>query len=237
LQNPPKEAPTVAHTADVDHGVTLGSSSRIASAYWPVPLVRAVVAAVVALVTTFSLDHSSMLGLLVFGVFALGAGVLGGVFGAARLDDDRVSRRFFLGQAAVSGLAAIAALAFAILAPSPPAYVYLVVAWALLSGLLELVAGVLGRANTPLARDWMTVGGLTVLLAIVFLAVPPDFTTNYSGAQGVSGTMTTSIMAVGLFGAYAAIVAAYLAIGAVTLRGERNRQNAGDASASGRVSS
>ncbi|RWZ51115.1 hypothetical protein ELQ90_10015 [Labedella phragmitis] len=213
----------MAHPADVDHGAPLGSPSRIAQAYWPVPLVRAVVAAVVALVTTFSLDHSSMLGLLVFGVFVLGAGVLGGVFGAARLGDDAASRRLFLGQAAVSGLAAIAALGFAILAPTPPAYVYLVVAWALLSGLLELVAGVLGRSRTPLARDWSTVGGLTVLLAIVFLAVPPDFTTNYSGAQGVSGTMTTSIMAVGLFGAYTAIVAAYLAIGAFTLRGERHR--------------
>ncbi|RWZ59265.1 hypothetical protein ELQ92_13480 [Labedella populi] len=228
----------MAHPADVDHGATLGSSSRIARAYWPVPLVRAAAAAAVALVTTFSLDHSSMLGLLVFGVFVLGAGVLGGVFGAARLGGDTTSRRFFLGQAAVSGLAAIAALAFAILAPTPPAYVYLVVAWSLLSGLLELGAGVVARSRISLARDWMTVGGLTVLLAIVFLAVPPDFTTNYSGAQGVSGTMTTSIMAVGLFGAYAAIIAAYLAIGGITLRGERNRGAAsGDPRETGRVAS
>jgi uncharacterized membrane protein HdeD (DUF308 family) len=227
---------TVAHPADVDHGATLGSPSSIAQAYWPVPLVRAVVAAVVALVTTFSLDHSSTLGLLVFGVFVLGSGVLGGVFGAARLGDDTAARRLFLGQAAVSGLAAIAALAFVILAPTPPSYVYLVVGWAVLSGLLELVAGVLGRSRTPLARDWSTVGGLTVLLAIVFLAVPPDFTTNYSGAQGVSGTMTTSIMAVGLFGAYAAIIAAYLAIGAFTLRGERHSGAAGgDSRPTGKV--
>lgn len=226
----------MAHPADVDHGATPGSASRIATAYWSVPLVRAAIAAVVALVTTFSLDHSSMLGLLVFGLFALGSGVLGGVFGAARLGDDAASRRLFLAHAAVSGLAAIAALGFAIVGPTPPTYVYLVAAWAALAGLLEFVAGILGRARTPLARDWTAVGALTVLLAIVFLAVPPDFTSNYSGTQGVSGTMTTSIVTVGLFGAYAAIIAAYLAIGAFTLRDERKRESApGGSRDSGKV--
>ena len=213
----------MAHPAGVDPRATLGPTSGIARRYWPVPLVRAIVAAIVALVTTFSLDHSSVLGLLVFGVFALAGGVLGGVFGASRLGDDHASRTLFVVQAAVSGIAAIVALALVFVAPSPPAYVYLVVAWAVITGLLELVAGVLGRARSVLARDWMTVGGITVLLGIAFLAVPPDFTTDFSGAQGVSGTMTTSIMAVGLFGAYAAILAAYLAIGAFTLKGERAR--------------
>ncbi len=226
----------MADPADLDRGALAGPAGSIAQAYWPVPLVRAVVAAVIALVTTFSPDHSSLLGLLLFGAFALAGGVLGGVFGAARLRDDVVSRRFFLGQAAVSGLAAIAALAFAILAPTPPAYVYLVVAWALSAGLLELIAGLVGRSRTPLARDWIAVGGITVLLGVVFLAVPPDFITEYSGAQGVSGTMTTSIMAVGLFGAYAAIVAAYLGIGGVSLRGERGRPTVAGATSEGRAS-
>jgi uncharacterized membrane protein HdeD (DUF308 family) len=211
----------VAHPADVDPGATLGSSTRAARAYWPVPLVRAVVAAVVALVTTFSLDHSSLMGLLLFGVFALGGGVLGGVYGAARLADEVVSRRLFLAYAAVSGLAAIAALLLALVAPTPPSYVYLVASWAAVAGVLELVAGVRARSRTPLARDWSTVGALTIVLALAFLVVPPDFTTRFSGAQGVSGTMTTSIMTVGLFGAYAAIIAAYLAIAAISLRGDR----------------
>jgi uncharacterized membrane protein HdeD (DUF308 family) len=214
----------VAHPAGVDPRATLGSTSGIARAYWPVPLVRAAAAAVAALVITFSLDHSSIMGLLVFGVYALVGGVLCGVFGASRLGDDRASRTLFLAQAAVSGIAAIAALAFSFAAPTPPAYVYLVVAWAVVTGLLELVAGVLGRERTVLARDWSVVGAITVVLGIVFLAVPPDFTTSFTGAQGVSGTMTTSIMTVGLFGAYAAIIAAYLAIGAFTLKGERPRE-------------
>ncbi|RUR03210.1 hypothetical protein ELQ94_01245 [Labedella endophytica] len=222
---------TVAHPAGVDPRATLGSTSGIARTYWPVPLVRAAVAAVAALVTTFSLDHSSTLGLLVFGVFALGAGVVGGVFGASRLGEDRASRRLFLAQAGVSGVAAITALVLSFTSPTPPAYVYLIVAWAVVAGFLELVAGVLGRERSPLARDWMVVGVITILLGIVFLAVPPDFTTNFTGAEGVSGTMTTSIMAVGLFGAYAAIVAAYLAIGAFTYKGERSRGPASDASA------
>ena len=216
----------MAQSAGVDPRAALGPTSGTARAYWPVPLVRAVAAAVAALVTTFSLDHSSVLGLLVFGVFALAGGVIGGVFGASRLGDDRASRSLFLAQAAVSGVAAIVALALSFAAPTPPAYVYLVVAWAVVTGLLELVAGVLGRARSVLARDWTTVGAITVLLGIAFLAVPPDFTTNFTGAQGVSGTMTTSIMAVGLFGAYAAIIAAYLAIGAFTLKGERPKRSA-----------
>jgi hypothetical protein len=218
----------VAQPAGVDPRATLGSTSGITRAYWPVPLVRAVVAAVVAIVTTFSLDHSSTIGLLLFALFALGSGTVGGVFGASRLGDDRASRRLFLAQAAVSGVAAIIAVALSLTAPRPPAYVYLVVAWAVVAGLLELVAGVLGRERSPLARDWTVVGAMTVLLGVVFLAVPPDFTTNFSGASGVSGTMTTSIMAVGLFGAYAAIVAAYLAIGAFTFKGERSRQRDAD---------
>lgn len=213
----------MAHPAGVDPRATLGPTSGIARTYWPVPLVRAVVAAVVALVTTFSLDHSSTVGLLVFAVFALAGGTVGGVFGASRLGDDRASRTLFLVQAAVSGVAAIVALALSFTEPTPPAYVYLVVAWAVVTGLLELVAGVLGRERSPLARDWTTVGAITIILGIAFLAVPPDFTTDFTGAQGVSGTMTTSIMAVGLFGAYAAIIAAYLAIGAFTYRGERAR--------------
>lgn len=217
----------MAHPAGVDPRATLGSATGIARTYWPVPLVRAIIAAIVALVTTFSPAHSSILGLLVFGVFALAGGVLGGVFGASRLGDDRASRTLFLIQAAVSGIAAIVALGLAFAAPTPPAYVYLVVGWAVVTGLLELVAGVLGRERTVLARDWTVVGAMTVVLGIAFLAVPPDFTTNFTGQRGVSGTMTTSIMAVGLFGAYAAIIAAYLAIGAFTYKGERARPDRG----------
>ncbi|WIB36300.1 hypothetical protein [Curtobacterium sp. MCJR17_043] len=39
--------------------------------YWPVPVLRAVPAAVIAMVITFSPNHSAGFGLVLFGVFAL----------------------------------------------------------------------------------------------------------------------------------------------------------------------
>ena len=56
-------------------------------------------------------------------------------------------------------------------------------------------------AAVAAARDWIAVGALTALLAIVFLLLPPD-----------------AVTAVGLLGGYLVIVGVYLIIGGFSLK-------------------
>lgn len=194
---------------------TVDSTSR----YWVFQLLRAVPAAIAAGVITFSLDHSAPLGLTVFGAFAVLTGLLAVVFVPRTLADDRVSRLNFLVSGVVSLLAGAAALVFVGTGTAAvPALFITVIVWALLTGVLELYSGFRVRGRSPFARDWMTVGGATVLLGIVFLLVPPGLDQHYTGPDGVDRSLTASIVTVGVFGAYAAIIAVLLIIGGFSLK-------------------
>jgi len=175
--------------------------------YWPVPVLRAVPAAVIAMVITFSPNHSAGFGLVLFGVFALVDGAVLAWGSAVRLPGDDRSRRSGLVQAALSIVAGIAALACTGL--GLPAFISLVVAFALLTGALELSQGVRARRRSPFARDWTTIGGLTLLLAIAFLLTPPDYSQQLGGVEKVTGTLDAPIVLVGLLGAYLAIAAVF----------------------------
>ena len=110
-----------------------------------------------------------------------------------------------------------------------------VVAWALVSGLVELVAGWRGltsrgtrreivpgvadaRAAAPVgprseSRDAVVVGAATILLGVALLFVQPAYALDYTIEEAhQSFTLTGITIGVGLFGGYAAIVAVYLAI-------------------------
>ncbi|WP_223172556.1 hypothetical protein [Microbacterium sp. NIBRBAC000506063] len=88
-----------------------------------------------------------------------------------------------------------------------------VISWAALSGLVELLAGIRNRrAGDPTGRDMVTVGIATLLLAVAVLVVPQTYSLVYTIEEAGSFTLTGIILAVGMFGAYAAIVAVYLAI-------------------------
>ncbi|GAA1494082.1 DUF308 domain-containing protein [Curtobacterium herbarum] len=175
--------------------------------YWPVPVLRAVPAAVIAMVITFSPNHSAGFGLVLFGVFALVDGAALAWGSASRLPGDDRSRRSGLVQAVLSIVAGVAALACTGL--GLPAFITLVVAFALLTGALELSQGVRARRRSPFARDWTTIGGLTLLLAIAFLLTPPDYSQQLGGVEKVTGTLDASIVLVGLLGAYLAIAAVF----------------------------
>ncbi|AYG03522.1 hypothetical protein D7I44_08225 [Gryllotalpicola protaetiae] len=80
--------------------------------------------------------------------------------------------------------------------------------WALLTGVAELYGGWRARrapAQASAARDRLLVGGLTVVLAIVYLVIPAEHR-----------------LAVGLLGAYAIVIGVYLAIGALSLKWARS---------------
>lgn len=187
------------------------------SRYWLVPVARAAVAAVAAVAITFNGNHSPWLGLTVFGGFAVFTALAEVLLGSRPLAADRVSQRTFLIQAVVTLVAGVVAL---VLAPAAglPAFYGIVIVWALLTGALELYSGFRLRGRSPFARDWLTVGGLTVLLAVAFLLVPPGFDQQFTGPDGVERSLTASVVTVGIFGAYAAIVAVLLVIGGFSLK-------------------
>ena len=165
--------------------------------YWVVPVVRGLLALVPAAVITFSQDHSPELGLLVFGMWAIVAGLVVGAL-SSRLVSDRGIRSLFL----VSAVVPVAAGLLAVTVPGGlPFLLYLVSVWAAVTGFVELFAGLRARGRTPAARDWIAAGAFTAVLAIVFLLLPPD-----------------SVTAVGLLGAYLVILGVYLVIGGFSLK-------------------
>jgi uncharacterized membrane protein HdeD (DUF308 family) len=167
------------------------------SPYWGVPVARAIPAIVVALVVAFTPNHSSVVGLLVFGAFALVSGVLTGILTLRALPAG-TSRALLVTQAVTSVVAGV--LALALQGFGLGFLLYLISVWAAITAILELVTGLRARGEAP-AKDWIAMGGLTGILALVFLVLP-----------------LTDLVAVGLFGAYGAVLGIYLIIAGLSLR-------------------
>ncbi len=187
-------------------------------AAWIAQLARGVLALVLGITITLTLEHTPVFGLLTFGTFAvLTAAVL--LLASLRSAYAGRMRPAFLAQAVATLAAGIVALAVptggvALLA-------FLVGAWALVTGLLEGASGILLRSELPIARDWIIAGVLTVLLGVVAFALPPDFVQAFSGENGNSGTLTSSVILIGVVGAWAIPVGVLQVISAVTVRSDR----------------
>ena len=179
---------------------------------WSLTVLRAAPAAVVALVITFSADHSAFLGLLALGGFAVATGAVL-VVGALRGAYPRTSF-------ALQGLVLVVGGILALALNSAGLPVLLILTSALLgaTGIIELVAGLRARGRAAGARDWIFVGGLSALTAAAVLLVPADFVDVITIPGKDVPPLTASIMVVGLFGAYAAIVAVYLVIAGLSLK-------------------
>src|SRR5690606_33867000 len=92
------------------------------------------------------------------------------------------------------------------------AFLVVVIIWAAAAGLVELIAGLRSRRTDPAAKDAITVGALGLVLAVVLLLIPADYALQYSVDGAGALTLTGIILAVGMFGGYAAVVAVFLAI-------------------------
>src|SRR5690606_26306907 len=79
-------------------------------------------------------------------------------------------------------------------------------------GLIELLAGLRARRTDAAAKDAITVGALGLILAVILLLIPVGYRLSYSVEGAGALTLTGIILAVGMFGGYAAIVAVFLAI-------------------------
>lgn len=176
--------------------------------------VRALIAAAAALTVTFVQDRSAAFALAVFGAFALATAIL--------LFVDALVVRARSGATSTAVVAAVHLVAAALCLLVPVAadarFHWVLVAWATLAGAGELVAGVLGRRQgSSDARDRITVGALTLVLAVCSLVVSPQYALDYVIEDaGRAFTLTGTIVGVGLFGGWAAIVAVYLGIGALS---------------------
>ncbi|MEO6943400.1 MAG: hypothetical protein ABI053_01655 [Lacisediminihabitans sp.] len=179
------------------------------SAYWPVPIVRAVPAAALGLVITFVADHSARFGLLSFGIFAVVGGLIYAVHCWLRLAGSSV-RPFLVAQGAVS--VAIGIFALLLHDGGIAMFFLLVTAFALITGFLELYCGLRTRRRFVASGDWLVAGVLTILTAIALLLVPPGLHQSIRTAEGATGVLDASVVAVGILGAYAAILAVYLLI-------------------------
>lgn len=169
--------------------------------YWTVSIGRALVALIAAVVITFNRDHSAAFGLVMFGGYA----VVGGLvlaFASWRTLTDARDRQLFMVQGFVGVFAGALALIFA--DGGLGFFLYLVSVWGAVTGFLELYSGLRRRRSSPVdvsTRDWMSMGGLTAVLALAFLLLPPN-----------------TVVAVGLLGAYLVVLGIFLVIGGLSLK-------------------
>lgn len=189
-----------------------------------VQLARAAFAAVAALMITFSANHSAIVGLAVFSGFALVTAVI------------QVLAAWLVAPAGwrwphvlLGAIAILTGMASSIPAwRTTPLFFVVVIAWGALGGLVELLAGIRARRQARAgtapavvadgARDAILIGSLGLALAVGLLCVPTTYALNYSIAEAGSFTLTGITLAVGIFGAYAAIVAVFLGIAGLSPR-------------------
>jgi uncharacterized membrane protein HdeD (DUF308 family) len=180
-------------------------------------LVRALFAALAAVMVTFSPDHSATVGLAVFSGFAIATG-LAFVLSAWLV--------FAAGErwpALTLGLLSLVAGMFAGIGPWRTTIVFfvIVIAWSFATGLVETIAAARARRTAPqTARDGLVIGILTLVLGVALLFVSPQYALEYSIEEAGTFTLTGITIAVGVYGGYAAIVAVYLGIAALSPRRE-----------------
>ncbi len=185
---------------------------------WIAQLARGVLALALGVTITLTLEHTPVFGLVTFGVFAVLAGLLvlaASLFGAyaGRM------RALFVGHGVVTLAAGVIGLA---VPHGGVAFLALLVgSWAVVTGVLEGTSGILARKLSPLARDWIIAGLLTVVLGLVAVLLPPDFEQALVGEKGTTGTLTSSVILVGVIGAWAILVGVLQTISAVTVRTTR----------------
>ena len=172
-------------------------------------LSRALFAAIAAVMITFSRDHSALVGMSVFSGFAMATALV--FFLGAWLV-------FPSGRRATPVLLGVVAFVAGVLGGVPSlrttvAFFVVVVSWAALSGLIELIAGIRHRrAGEPAARDEILIGALGLVLAAGLLLVNPAYALDYVIEEAGSFTLTGITIGVGLYGGYAAVVAVFLGI-------------------------
>ena len=167
-------------------------------------ILRAIPTLIAALVITFSRNHAPAVGLAVFVGFGfLLAAVM--LFTVMSVPLEGLNKKLFGAHAIVTAVSA--AIAAVSLNGGLPALILVISIWAALTAALELYAGY-REQNKAVAKEWLTIGGFTAVLAIIEAAVPLN-----------------DVYAVGLFGAYAAMVGVFQVIAGISLRTDSPLKN------------
>ncbi len=177
-----------------------------------VQMARAAIAALAAIMVTFSPDHSAAVGLSVFSGFAIVTGLIELIAAWLTYPSARRAVPLLLGA-----LSVIAGMLAGIVAWRSTTFFFgVVIAWALVTGLIEAIWALRERRSPdlrPEARDSLVTGVVTVLLGLALLFVPAQYALSYRIEDAdAEFTLTGIIIAVGVFGAYAAIIAVFLGI-------------------------
>lgn len=178
-----------------------------------VQLLRALFAAAAAVMITFSSDHSAAVGLSVFSGFTFVTGFI--LILAVFLVLPAGSRWPYV----ILGLLGFAAgMATGIpMWRTNDLFFVIVSSWALITGAVELLAGIRARrAGDPTGRDGVIIGAFGVLLGILLLLIPAGFTHDYTIDEAGTFELSGIILGVGMFGGYAALVAVFLGIAGLT---------------------
>lgn len=198
-----------------------------------VQLSRAGIAAIAAIMVTFSSDHSAAVGLSVFSGFAIVTGLIELV--SAWLTYPAGRRAVPLALGALSVVAGM--LAGILVWRSTTFFFALVISWALVTGLIEAVGALRERRSPALrveARDSLVAGIFTVLLGLGLLLVPAQYALTYRIADvDAEFTLTGIVIAVGIFGGYAAIIAVFLGIAGFSPRRDLDDGRSLDADVAG----
>jgi len=178
-----------------------------------VQLLRALFAAAAAVMITFSPDHSAAVGLAVFSGFVLTTALV--MLLAVWLV-------YPAGQRWPSVVLALLGFAAGMTAGVPAwrtedVFFVVVIAWAVGTGIVELVVGLRARrSGDATARDSIALGAFGLLLAVLLLAIPAGFVQPYAIDGAGEFELTGIILGVGMFGGYAAVVAVFLGIAGLT---------------------
>ena len=160
---------------------------------------RAAISFGVGIFITFNQSHSAATGLLAFAIFGIGYAVLNGVGSAVWGKGIFSLENFPLTLTAL--IVGLAALLVPATDPDASAlvFVYLVTGWGLIAGAFEMYLARRSGFATRFGKDSLISAGLSLLVGLLFLAVPLDI-----------------ISAVGFFGAYLVLSAVHLGISATT---------------------
>ena len=199
------------------------------SVRWPVPAALAVAPLALGVLIAFSADHSARYGLVVLAIFAGVTAIAAGI-GAALLPAGP-PRTGSIAKAAVGLLGAVAAsIGAASIDGAPPAAGAATITWtaAVVLALLAIAdvwVGAARRREDRFGRDWLTLGVLEALAAVVVVLVPSGYDHQYTvtdkGLPPVQLDLDAAVMVVGLLGAALAVIGVYLAISAVSLMGRK----------------
>jgi uncharacterized membrane protein HdeD (DUF308 family) len=190
----------------------------IRSRYWLVPTVRSIVALATALVITFAPgQYSPELGYLTFGAFCLISGASTIILGIISMARGRTLWLVVVGGAILAIAGLISLISFR---QTLPLLLLLVSSVFAVTGIVELVIGLTNRRIGP-SRDWIFAGALGALFGFLVLLIPADYSLQFTGPDHVERTLTASVILVGSFGAYAAILGIYLLIAGLSLKWSR----------------